>query len=74
MDHGPSEHMRYPPFRVVVAAALIIASTVFLQGCAMITEMANTPAYDDGAYSGVSAPQDPYYRGAASDASAPGIR
>lgn len=40
----------------------------------MITEMANTPVYDDGSYSGVSEPADPYYRGSASDASAPGIR
>lgn len=54
----------------------ILAAASCLSGCAMITEMANTPA-DGSDYStstGATPPRDPYYRGYSNDASAAGIR
>ena len=76
MEHGTSElkHMKVPPFRVVLGVMTVLVLATCFTGCAMITEMANTPVYDDGSYSDSSLPPDPYYRGHSSDASAPGIR
>ena len=63
--------MKAAPYRAGLAA-ILLTTAALLSGCAMITEMANTPSdsYDHD----YSAPADPYYRGHSSDASAPGIR